>query len=167
MVIWSVMRSEIENLEVYKDPPKPCYVKQMSLTDKQKQHYEILRDINLKRSERLRRGRLSSSVVSVSNNSKWEKIFDVLQSEVDHDSKCLIKLLKQEEPWEYKNILSSVFEKTYFDGFSGPLSYSEIEWIELECNTSPVFNFALDIEKGEGFIVIYGYRVNNTINTDS
>ena len=64
----------------------------MPLSDKQKRHYEILGDRNLKRAERLRRMRLSSNIVSVSNDVKWLKIFDDLQSQLECDTTCNIKL---------------------------------------------------------------------------
>ena len=134
----------------------------MPLTDKQKRYYEILGERNRLRQERLSRARLSSEVKSVSSNKKWEKIFSTLQFELDSRDPAVVKLLKQEDPWEYNSILSSVFEESYLDGQSGPLKYSEIEWIEFPCVKLPAFNFEVDLEIGKGFVVIYGYRRNNS-----
>lgn len=130
----------------------------MSLTDKQRKNYRILGDRHQAKIERLRKARLASNVTSVSSNSKWEIIFNTLHSQFQSDTKCMIKLLKQEEPWEYKNLLSAVFEESYLDGMSGPLTYAEIEWLDLACEGIPNFEFQVDMEVGENFVVIYGYR---------
>ena len=134
----------------------------MALSDKQRKHFEQMKARSILRAERLARSRLASDVASVSNNSKWLKVFDSLKSQIGIDAKSVIKLLKQDESWEYSHILASVFEKTYFDGMSGPLNYSEIEWLEIECDNIPVFDFQVDMEEGDGFVIIYGYRTRHS-----
>ena len=134
----------------------------MSLTEKQESYFRILGDRNRLREERLARTKLRSNVTSVSSNSKWEKIFEVLQTSLDKDVKPTLKLLKQENAWEYPGFLSSLFENTHLDGQGGPLSYNEIEWLEVESDVVPSFDFKVDMEIGEGFVVIYGYRVSNS-----
>lgn len=132
----------------------------MGLTDKQKSNYRIIADRNRKQEERLRRNRLASNVVSVSSNSKWQKIFDWLAAQIDRQAKCRIKLLKQDESRETEDILGSVFEDTYIDGLDGgSINYSEIEWIEIACSVVPSFDFKVDMEVGDDFVVIYGYQV--------
>lgn len=130
----------------------------MSHTNQQREHYEHLRQRNELRAERLRRTRLSSDIVSVSSNAKWHKMFDCLQTTLDKNTMCTVKLLKQDSPWEYRQLMSAIFEDTYLDGMDGPLNYCEIEWIELDCTHIPKFDFIADMELGDSSVVIYGYR---------
>jgi len=134
----------------------------MNVTNRDKKYHGIRRDRNKLRSERLRSARLASTITSVSSNAKWFKIFDSLQDQLAKEANSIVKLLNQDEPWEYNNILSSVFEETYLDGMLGTLVYSELEWLEIVCNKPPEFEFEVDMEVGESFVVIYGYRVSES-----
>ncbi len=42
----------------------------------------------------------------------------------------------------------AVFEESYLDGMSGPLTYAEIEWLDLACEGIPNFEFQVDMEVG-------------------
>ncbi len=114
------------------------------------------------RAERLKKAMSRPDVSSVSSNSKWYKVFSDLEVLLDRETTSEVKLLQQKEAFEYQSLLSSCFEPTYLDGMSGPLRYSEIEWLKIFTSTPLEFDFQVDFEEFEGYKVIYGYRVSKT-----
>lgn len=118
---------------------------------------------NQKRDERLHKARLSSEKVSVSSDSKWLKILEELFYHLNKETRCRIKLLQQDEAWEYKDIFSSLFfiGETWLECYRGAITFSEIEWFEFECETLPDFGFQVDFESEKGYVKIFGYRRTN------
>jgi len=130
----------------------------MAPTNKQKKHSHLLTQHNALQTERIRKLRLATNIISVSSNSKWLKIFETLAYSKNEEYKSTIKLLQQSQSWEYQSILSSIFEESYLDGMGGPIGYSEIEWIKFESLKFNPFNFQVDTEEHNGSNIIYGYR---------
>jgi hypothetical protein len=94
----------------------------------------------------------------VSSNSKWLYIFEELEVECSPETKAEVKFLTENTCFEYTDLFSSVFESTYFDGMSGPVEYSQIEWVKVYTSFQPNFNKQVETEYFEGGFVIYGYK---------
>ena len=136
----------------------------MASTNRQHRNSEILRGRRNLQDERLKRTSLGSGVASCSSDSKWCRVFDELKAQLKDQtthsgSLTRIKLLKSDEPFEYRDILASCFEGTAFDGISGPIYYREIEWLEVNTGGATLeFSCQVDFEVCDGLARIYGYK---------
>ncbi|MBB5353254.1 hypothetical protein HNR46_003509 [Haloferula luteola] len=103
-------------------------------------------------------------MTSCASDSKWRRIFSDLHAQLEDQKKhsgshTLVKVLKSNEPFEYRDLLASCFEETCFDGMSGPIYYREIEWIEVRTGEVILeFGCEVDFEMNDGLARIYGYR---------
>ena len=108
--------------------------------------------------ERLKAYSQRSDVVSVSNDSKWLYVFEELRTQYENTTKVEVKFLVEKEVSEYVSFFSSIFESAYLDGMSGPIYYSQIEWIKVYSTDAPTFVKKVEIATLENSFVIYGYR---------
>ena len=140
----------------------------MASTNHQQRNAEILGKRRRLQDERLKRTSLGSGVTSCASDSKWRRIFSELRAQLEEQKKhsgslTRIKVLKSIEPFEYRDLLASCFEETYFDGMSGPIYYREIEWIEVRTGgTILEFGCEVDFELRDGVVRIYGYRTRKS-----
>jgi hypothetical protein len=136
----------------------------MAGTKKDQKHAEMLRKQWTLHEDRLKRERLSCDVISCASNEKWYRIFDSLRSQLAaprfiRDGSSRVKLLREDEPFEYPRLLSSCFEDEYLEGFHGILGYREIEWIEIQVGGAGVeFDCQIECEVVADALRIYGYR---------
>lgn len=136
----------------------------MASTNRQNRDGGIVRTRRAIQDERLKRTCLADGAVSCASDTKWCRIFEVLQEQLTGQSShsgglTRIKLLKSEEPFDYRDLLASCFEDTYLDGMSGPIYYREIEWIDVQTgDVEPEFDCQVDFEMRDRLIRIYGYR---------
>jgi hypothetical protein len=140
----------------------------MASTNRQNKDAGIVRTRRALQDERLKRTRLADGAISCASDSKWCRIFDALQEQLKVQSShsgslTRIKLLKSEDPFDYRDLLSSCIEDTYLDGMSGPIYYREIEWIDVQTGgVEPEFDCQVDFEMRDGLARIYGYRQTNS-----
>ena len=136
----------------------------MAPTRKDLRHAEILRQQWALHEERLKRERLSCDVISCASNAKWRKVFDELSSKFRESGfvetkTSRVKLLRDDEPFEFPRIVSSHFEGDYLEGHYGVVGFQEIEWIEIEAGGFTAgFDCQVESEVVGHMLRIYGYR---------
>ena len=97
-------------------------------TKRQQKRRESFRESWEVLEERLKRERLSVDVVSCASDAKWLRIFSALRAQFAttgsiQGGASQVKLLRNDEPFEFPCLLSSCFEDEYLEGLHGFFGY--------------------------------------------
>lgn len=97
-------------------------------------------------------------IASMSNDSKWEKIFAELRPVVRWDAPVWVKLVDSDTLMNRPGLFHAYIDRGHVEHPDGLLLLVFLEWVKFAVADEPRFPFQVDYELDGSELTIFGYR---------
>lgn len=100
----------------------------------------------------------SGEIASVSNDTKWEKIFNELQPIVRWDTPVSVKLIDSDVILDRPGLFQAYVDRGHVEHPEGLLLLVFVEWVRFSVVEKPHFPFQVDCDFDGSNLQVFGYR---------